>query len=416
MTISFFDYVILGKGDIAEVSRETGITEDLLDRIRKDVVYWYPLDINLGGKEHMTVHFPVFLFNHRAILPDSMQPRGITANWYVTGKNSDKISKSKGGAQPIPGAAARFGVDAMRLYYAHVASMFVDVEWSEETVLTYKQRVDRVFGAVSDLVSKESDSVPCEMDAWLLSRFNRHIQEIRAAMDKYDLRQMCTTVYFDMLNDIRWYTRRGGCNRETVNQALRIWIQAMMPVTPHTAEELWETAGFEGLVSAGQLPEADESVISAASEHGEDMIRDLMSDITEIRKIAGIDAKHVVLYTSPEWKREVMRRAAAMKEAGELSVPGLTKACMSDEAIKRNGKAASELAKKVAIDFSRSDLAQWEPVYSSDEFALLDGAKAFLSDELGLQIDVYPADSEGLYDPQNKARQAAPGRPAILLE
>ena len=115
----------------------------------------------------------------------------------------------------------------------------------------------------------------------------------------------------------------------------------MMPVTPHTAEELWETAGFEGLVSAGQLPEADESVISAASEHGEDMIRDLMSDITEIRKIAGIDAKHVVLYTSPEWKREVMRRAAAMKEAGELSVPGLTKACMSDEAIKKNGKAAS---------------------------------------------------------------------------
>ena len=416
MTISFFDYVILGKGDIAEVSKETGISADLLDRIRKDVVYWYPLDINLGGKEHMTVHFPVFLFNHRAILPDSMQPRGITVNWYVTGKNSDKISKSKGGAQPIPGAAARFGVDAMRLYYAHVASMFVDVEWSEETVLTYKQRVDRVFGAVSDLVSKESDSVPCEMDAWLLSRFNRHIQEIRAAMDKYDLRQMCTTVYFDMLNDIRWYTRRGGCNRETINQALRIWIQAMMPVTPHTAEELWETAGFEGLVSAGQLPEADESVISAASEHGEDMIRDLMSDITEIRKIAGIDAKHVVLYTSPEWKREVMRRAAAMKEAGELSVPGLTKACMTDETIKRNGKAASELAKKVAIDFSRSDLAQWEPVYSSDEFALLDGAKAFLSDELGLQIDVYPADSEGLYDPQNKARQAAPGRPAILLE
>lgn len=124
----------------------------------------------------------------------------------------------------------------------------------------------------------------------------------------------------------------------------------------------------------------------------------------------------MVLYTSPEWKREVMRRAAVMKEAGELTVPGLTKACMSDETIKRNGKAASELAKKVAIDFSRSDLAQWEPVYSSDEFALLDGAKAFLSDELGLQIDVYPADSEGLYDPQNKARQAAPGRPAILLE
>ena len=36
-----------------------------------------------------------------------------------------------------------------------------------------------------------------------------------------------------------------------------------------------------------------------------------------------------------------MRRAAAMRESGELSVPALTKACMTDEAIKRNGKAAA---------------------------------------------------------------------------
>ena len=162
--------------------------------------------------------------------------------------------------------------------------------------------------------------------------------------------------------------------------------------------------------------EPDQSVISAASEHGEDMIRDVMSDITEIRKIAGIEAKRVVLYTSPEWKREVMRRAAAMRESGELSVPALTKACMTDEAIKRNGKAASELAKKVAIDFSRSEPGAWEPVYSTDEFALLSGAKEFLSDEIGLEVDVLSADAEDVYDPQKKARAAAPGRPAILLE
>ena len=416
MTPGFFDFVVLGEGDADSVSKDTGISIELLEKIRADVLYWYPLDFNLGGKEHMTVHFPVFLFNHRAILPDSMQPKGIIVNWYVTGKNSDKISKSKGGAQPIPGAAAKYGVDAMRLYYAHVASMFVDVEWSEETVLTYRQRVERIFGAVSELISKETDSVRSGMDDWLLSRFNRHIQRIREAMDRYDLRQMCTVVYFDMLNDIRWYTRRGGSSRETIDSALRIWIQAMMPVTPHTAEELWEMAGFEGLVSAGQLPEPDVSLISASAEHGEDLIREIMSDITEIRKIAGIEAKRVVLYTSPEWKREVMRRAAEMKRQGDLSIPGLTKACMSDESLRRNGKAVSELAKKVAVDMSRSDLSQWEPVFGTDEKALLESAKGFLSDELGLAVDVLDSDDEGVYDPQKKARQASPGRPAILLE
>ncbi len=416
MTEPFFDHVILGQGSVSDVSAETGIPANLLTKIREDVEYWYPLDINLGGKEHMTVHFPAFLFNHVAILPENMLPRGITVNWYITGKNSDKISKSKGGAQPIPGAAAKFGVDAMRLYYAHVASMFVDVEWSEDTVMTYRQRVDRIFGAVQDLIASESDSPKGDMDAWLLSRFNTHLKEIREAMEKYDLRQMATVVYFDMYNDIKWYARRGGSNAETIREALGLWIQAMMPITPHTAEELWESAGFDGLVSAGQLPEADESRISPASEYGENLIRDIMSDITEIRKIAGIEPKRIVLYTSADWKREVMRKAAAMMADGKLTVPDLTKACMSDENIKKNGKAASELAKKVAIEFPRSTIESKRPVYETDESALLGSAKAFLSDETGLDVEVLSADQPDLYDPQNKARAAAPGRPAILLE
>ncbi|MBO4348706.1 MAG: leucine--tRNA ligase, partial [Candidatus Methanomethylophilaceae archaeon] len=88
MTEEFFDYVILSKGDAKAVSASTGISQELLEKIHKDVLYWYPLDINLGGKEHMTVHFPGFLMNHVAILPQEMWPRGITVNWYVTGKNS----------------------------------------------------------------------------------------------------------------------------------------------------------------------------------------------------------------------------------------------------------------------------------------------------------------------------------------
>ena len=282
--------------------------------------------------------------------------------------------------------------------------------------MTYRQRVDRIFGAVQDLIASESDSPKGEMDAWLMSRFNTHLNGIRKAMDKYDLRQMTTTVYFDMYNDIKWYSRRGGSNSDTIRQALRIWIQAMMPVTPHTAEELWESAGFDGLVSAEQLPEADPAMISASSEYGENLIRDIMSDITEIRKIAKVEPSRIVLYTSAEWKREVMRKGARMLEEGKLTVPDLTKACMADEAIKRNGKAASELAKKVAVEFPRSTPEAKRPVYETDEFALLTGAREFLAEETGLQVDVLSADEPDVYDPQKKARAAAPGRPAILLE
>ncbi|MFA6952722.1 MAG: leucine--tRNA ligase [Candidatus Methanomethylophilaceae archaeon] len=413
MTEKFFDYVVLDKGELASVSKSTGISEDLLEEIRKDVHYWYPLDINLGGKEHMTVHFPVFLMNHRAILPDDMQPKGIIVNWYITGKKN-KISKSKGGAQPIPGAAKKFGVDAMRLYYAHVASMFVDVEWDEDIVMTYRQRLDKIMGTVEDLIASESDAPKSDIDDWLLSRFNTHISEIRTAMEKYDLRAMATVAYYEMLNDIRWYNRRGGKNRETLNEALRIWIMSMMPITPHIAEELWSKAGFEGMVSAALLPEPRQ--ISAAAEYGEDLVRDVMSDIAQIRKVAAIEPEQIILYTSPSWKVDVMKLALSMMEEGKLDIPSLTKKCMADENMRKNGKAVSEFAKKTATEFMRSTADAKRPIVELDETALLRSCEEFLSDELGTKVRVYSADEPDLYDPQKKAKVAVPGRPAIFIE
>ena len=416
MTEEFFDYVILSEGNIADVSAKTGVSEDLLKTIHDDVQYWYPLDMNLGGKEHMTVHFPVFLFNHVAILPENMWPRGITVNWYVTGNNKNKISKSKGGAEPIPGAAAEYGVDAMRLYYAHVASMFVDIEWEPNTVRTYKQRMEKVVTTVGDLLASEKDGAKGSIDDWLLSRFHSKIRAIEECMSKNDLRAMATIVYFDMLNDIKWYNRRGGCNKETIQATLRIWIQTMMPITPHTAEELWEQAGFEGFVSTTELPKADDETISVNAEYGENLLRDTLSDIIEIRKIAGIEPKKLILYTTAKWKKDVMAMAAAMQDEGPLSIPNLTKACMSEDSIKKNGKAASELAKKVAVEFTRCEPGSKKPVYETDEFELLKGAASFIEEETGLPVEILSADADDVYDPAKKARAASPGRPAIYLE
>ena len=138
--------------------------------------------------------------------------------------------------------------------------------------------------------------------------------------------------------------------------------------------------------------------------------------ITEIRKIAGIEPSRLILYTTSSWKRDVMSYALEMMADGKLTVPDLTKRCMSQDHIKRNGKAASELAKKVAVEFGRSTVEAKSVIVDLDENAMFSAAAAFLTEETGIPVEVYSADAEGLYDPQNKARQAAPGRPAIYLE
>ena len=411
---AFFDYVILGEGDVSAVSAETGVSAELLDKIRADVKYWYPLDINLGGKEHMTVHFPVFLMNHRAILPDDMQPQGILVNWYVTGKNKDKISKSKGGAQPIPGAVAKYGADAMRLYYAHVASMYVDVEWDEDTVFTYKQKLEKIMSTVEELVAEEGDAPAGAIDAWLMSRFNTHLNEIRAAMEKYDLRSMATVVYYDMANDIRWYERRGGRNKDTIQKALRIWINAMMPVTPHTAEELWQVAGFEGLVSEAQLPEAE--AVSPVAEYGEVFVQNVISDVNEIKKMAKGDITKAVIYISPQWKIGIVKDAIEMAKTGNLTPPDLIKKCMANEELKKMGKDVSNFASKTAVDLKRARIEEREAIIGMDEKEFLLSAKDFIASEVGLEVQIFAADDADRYDPAGKAKVAAPGRTAIYLE
>ena len=270
------------------------------------------------------------------------------------------------------------------------------------------------MSTVEDLIASEQDVPAGPIDQWLLSRFNTHLNEIRAAMDKYDLRQMCTVVYFDMANDLRWYERRGGKNRATLMKALRIWINAMMPVTPHIAEELWQEAGFEGLVSEAQLPEAE--AVSAAAEYGEEFVQDVISDVNEIRKLAKGDITKAVIYTSPVWKVNVMKDAIAMAEAGELSVPNLTKKCMADEELKKNGKAVSDFAKKTAVDLQRGNLEAKKAQAEFDEKAFLQSARDFIAAEVGLEVQIFGADDEDKYDPAGKSKVAAPGRTAIYLE
>ena len=183
-----------------------------MEKIKKDVDYWYPLDLNLGGKEHMTVHFPAFLMNHVAILPEEKWPQGIFVNWYVISK-AGKISKSKGGAQPIPGAAEKYGVDSLRLYYAHIASPFADVEWDEEILENYVSKIDRIMRTVEELAALPESEAIEGIDSWLLSRMGGRVADVVEGMKGYDLRTLANVTYFDIPNDLKWYLRRGGQQR-----------------------------------------------------------------------------------------------------------------------------------------------------------------------------------------------------------
>jgi leucyl-tRNA synthetase len=361
------------------------------------------------------VHFPAFLMNHVAILPEKHWPQGIFVNWYITGKLG-KISKSKGGAEPIPDAAERFGVDPLRLYYAHIAAPFADVEFDEDAIENYRSRMDRVRRIVEDLLSLP-DGKETSIDRWLLSRTNSRMAFVAESMKEYDLRMMANEVYFEMMNDFRWYTRRGGQNGNVAKKVLDIWVRLMTPITPHTAEEIWSLMGKERMVSTESLPEVVENDIFPDVEEAEEFLKDVMSDAKEILRVTGITPSRIFLYTSPEWKSKVFSLAVRMAIDNEVNIPKLTKAVMTDPDIRSRGKEAANFARKMAEDISKrsdQDLKSLAVVFDEDDY--LTSSRDFVESELGCEVVIRSADAEGIHDPEGKAKVAQPRRPAIFVE
>jgi leucyl-tRNA synthetase len=197
----------------------------LWETIKSDFDYWYPVDINLGGKEHKTVHFPVYIMNHVAIMPEQKRPRGIFVHWWVTQKGKEKISKSKGGAEPIVQAAVTYGVDAMRLYYLHIGSPFVDIEWDPDAVIKYKNRMGSIWRLVKQ-IALLAEQRQENLDNWLKSMLQRRIQKILTAFETLDLRVSSNEIFFEIQKDLQWYLKRGGANKKLLDTYVCTWIQA----------------------------------------------------------------------------------------------------------------------------------------------------------------------------------------------
>jgi len=398
MNEDFFDYVFLG-----EEKRHPKIAE----KIRKDFQYWYPLDINLGGKEHKTVHFPVFLMNHVAVLPEKYWPKGIVAHYWVTQK-SGKISKSKGGAEPIPDAAEKYSVDGMRLYYSHIGSSNVDIEWSSDAVLNYKSRVEKIWVLVNQLLEFQQEN-PTSVDPWLLSRINRRIGKITDAFENYDLREAANEIFFGIYADIKWYLKRGGSNKKTITKIIDKWARLMCPFTPHTSEEIWEKIGGKGFVSGAEYPLSDEKRIDESSENAETFLRNMIEDANEILKVTNITPKRIIIYTAPEWKRKMFELAVGLGE--NLEMKNLMKETMKDKDIILHSKEAVKYSQKIIQEMKKTGFEK----QLVDETTILINAKDFIEKEFNSKIEIYSADEE-CYDPKGRAKNAEPFRPAIYVK
>jgi leucyl-tRNA synthetase len=409
----FFNYCLLGEGKPEHAAARTGVDIGIINGIRTDFLYWYPVDMRSSGKDLIPNHLLFFLFHHVTIFPEIHWPRAIAINGFVS-LEGEKMSKSKGPLLTLKSAVKEYGADVTRLYILSTAEHVQDADWRKSDVEATRKQVERFYKMAYDILKTEDNEELKFIDKWMLSRLQYRIKETRDALDKIQTRRAVQNAFYLLMNDMKWYERRGGSAAR--KQVLNTWVRLMAPFTPHICDEICGELGGN-FTSLALYPEADPSLIDKGAELAEEITGNTLRDIEEILRLIKIKPERIILYTSASWKKAVLKRAVAMKKEDALDMKALMNALMGDPAMRPFAKEIPKFAQKVIADVQGMDdeLTNSLSEVDFDEVAILNEAREFLSRVVECNVEISSADAPG-YDPQGKSRLAAPMRPAIYIE
>lgn len=402
LTEELFDYIYLERGNISEISEKTGIPESLIDEMRKEFLYYYPLDWRCSAKDLIPNHLTFMIFNHVAIFKEELWPRGIVINGYVTIEGK-KLSKSKGPVLPVMEVAEKFGPDVGRFYITTCAELPQDADIKFKEMEKVRENLIRFYELAMetlDVNEKISDEEYKELkliDKWLLHKAYNSVKVADESYDEFHLRRI-GILFYELMNDLRWYRRRGGDNKKVLREVVEVWTKILAPITPHICEEIWEKLGKDTFVSTELFPEVKEEYIDETLELGEEFVKSVIEDIRSIVDVAKIEPKKIYLYTADQWKYDILDFIYNNQDKNAKQIIPMI---MKNEEYRKYGKQIPKLI---------NDIMKIGVKKVIDEVDILENAKEFIGKEFECEIIVNGEDIKG------KKKYAIPYKSAIYLE
>ena len=415
---AFFNKVFLNQ-DGANDGSVNKIDSELTEQIRQEFNYWYPLNWRLSAKDLVGNHLSFHMFHHAAIFPEDKWPKGITV-FGMGLLEGQKMSSSKGNVILLSEAIDKYGADTVRLFLMSSAEPWQDFDWREkevngiqrrlELIQEFPEKIEALTGEKLKLtLENEIPTVEKPINKWIISQINQKIAVATEALEGFQTRKALQSSLFLFRKDVDYYLNRitevEQEEKDTLTYIINTWIRLLSPFVPYTAEEIWDKYNDDDVfMSSIAWPVQDETVIDAKIEKSEEIIQDLAKDIKEIIKITKSQPETVHLYTAPDWKYQVYDIA---QEVGKPNIGEIIGRAMKAN-LYDNKKELSKFATKAGKSFNKINY-----VGKIDEVSIINDAKNFLESELNAKIEVY---DEPTYDPQNKATNASPYKPAIYLE
>jgi leucyl-tRNA synthetase/predicted alpha/beta hydrolase family esterase len=355
----------------------------------KKVNYWMPVDQYIGGAEHAVMHLIYARFFVKALkdlgFVDFDEPFMKLFNQGIVYKDGAKMSKSKGNVVFQTDISNKYGIDTARLFLMFVSSPDKQMEWSDADIEGSYRIINKIV-RLSDNISKSSK--PIEE-----SRINRTIKIVTECIESFDYPRAVVSI-IELIDSLPEMSKKN----------YEILLKLISPFCPHTAEEMWEKIGNKPFISASGWPKSDASKIDDSVEAEADIIKNISADITNVLKLTKAEKpKKITLFVAEEWKYSFLNK---LKETIDKTrnVGEIIKACIDGKHRKEIAELVPKLLKneskipKVVVDFKK-------------ELKTLQENSSAIGKQFNCEVEIVEASKSN----EPKAKQAMPGKPAILI-
>jgi leucyl-tRNA synthetase len=212
----------------------------------RELHYWLPVDMYVGGAEHAVMHllyarFWTKLLYDLGVVTFAEPFTRLRNQGLILAADGRKMSKSFQNVITPDEVVGELGADALRGYECFISDFELTVPWSTQGVPGVRRWLDRVWRIV--LSPEENPGQPAEMRERDLRRVtHQSIQRIERDILDFKFNTMVAAL-MELTNTL-YRARDAGLSRTPAwEEATTTLLLLMAPVAPHIAEEIWECLG-----------------------------------------------------------------------------------------------------------------------------------------------------------------------------
>jgi leucyl-tRNA synthetase len=206
-------------------------------------------------------------------------------------KAGQVMSKSKGNVVDPDDMIQQFGADALRLYVMFVAPPEKEIEWTDaglEGSWRFLARVWRLVDQLCETIGGQGIPAPDELPLTDVERALRRkthdtIRRVTLDLDPRVHLNTAVSALMELVNELYGYCTRSECvpigrsldqdagdvqvsagTVAVLKEAIEALVLMLSPFVPHMCEELWESLGHTGGVTAAGWPQYQEAVARAS--------------------------------------------------------------------------------------------------------------------------------------------------------